>query len=65
MFHDVDGEGRVDLVVGDLMGRITVASRLDDGGPPRYGDETPRKTADGNDLEFHGAKPPPRSCARG
>lgn len=29
--HDVDGDGRADVVIGDLFGKVTVAKRAKDG----------------------------------
>lgn len=53
VFEDMDGDGRADLVIGDLIGRMTVALRLPGGGPPRFGPESVLKGADGKDLKFH------------
>ncbi|HLU40267.1 MAG TPA: hypothetical protein VK081_12845 [Planctomycetota bacterium] len=53
VFHDVNGDGRLDVVIGDLMGRLTVALRLPGDGPPRFGEEQPLKNADGQPLKFH------------
>lgn len=47
--HDVNGDGRLDLVVGDLRGRITVALRTASG----YAAEAPMRAADGKDIDFH------------
>ena len=49
-FFDVDGDGRLDLVVGDLSGRVTWALRLAEGAG--YGPERPLERADGEALEF-------------
>ncbi len=49
-FHDVDGDGRLDLVIGDLPGRVTWAPRLADG--PGYGPERRLERADGEALDF-------------
>lgn len=49
MAHDVDGDGRLDLVIGDLAGRLTVALRRADG---TYAAETPLLAADGKRLDF-------------
>ncbi|HEX6884343.1 MAG TPA: hypothetical protein VF530_13270 [Planctomycetota bacterium] len=51
-FHDVDGDGRADLVIGDLWGRFTVARRLADDGPPRFGAEDWLLARDGEKLDF-------------
>jgi hypothetical protein len=53
VFHDVDADGRADLVIGDLVGIITVAKRLEGDGAPRFGPEARLKDCDGNDLKFH------------
>lgn len=46
--HDVDGDGTLDLVIGDLRGKITVALRTASG----YAAEQPMLAADGKDLDF-------------
>jgi len=52
VFHDVNGDGLLDVVVGDLWGRLTVALRK--GSDPRaYEAETELKAADGKRLDFH------------
>ncbi|MBL8733026.1 MAG: VCBS repeat-containing protein [Planctomycetes bacterium] len=33
VLHDLDGDGRADIVVGDLRGRLTVAKRTADATP--------------------------------
>ena|SRR5438552_4155355 len=53
VFHDMNGDGLPDIVVGDLPGRLTVALRLPGDGPPRYGAETKLKATDGKELDFH------------
>ena len=52
VFHDVDGDGLPDLVVGDLIGRLTVALRLP-GKERHYGPEKPLLGADGKEIRFH------------
>jgi hypothetical protein len=47
--HDVNGDGKADLVVADLFGRVTVALRTDDG----WAKETPLLDRDGKPLKFH------------
>ena len=49
VLHDVDGDGTPEILVGDLMGRVTVARR----GENAVGGETPLKGADGKPLKFH------------
>lgn len=51
--HDVDGDGRLDLVVGDLRGRITVALRGSGDAPACYTAETPLLDAEGKEIDFH------------
>ena len=53
VMHDINGDGYADLLLGDLMGIITVAPRLPTDGPPRFGPEERLKAADGEDLKFH------------
>lgn len=50
VFHDVDGDGRLDLVVGDLPGRLTWA-RGEAGGT--FAAEQDLPGADGKVLKFH------------
>lgn len=50
VFHDVDGDGRLDLVVGDLPGRLTWA-RGERGGT--FAAEQDLPGADGQVLKFH------------
>ena len=53
VFQDRNGDGRADIVIGDLPGRITVALRLAGDGPPRFGPEEPLLARDGKPLDFH------------
>jgi hypothetical protein len=51
--HDLDGDGRVDVVVGDLIGVLTVAPRANAAaGAQAYGPETKVLAADGQPLDF-------------
>ncbi len=53
VFHDLDGDGRVDVVVGDLVGALTVAPRANAAaGAPTYGPEAKVLAADGQPLDF-------------
>lgn len=53
VFHDLDGDGRVDVVVGDLVGVLTVAPRANAAAAaPAYGPETKVLGADGQPLDF-------------
>jgi len=47
--HDIDGDGKADLVIGDLFGNLTVAKRTKDG----WGTEEPLKATDGKPLKFN------------
>lgn len=53
VFHDINGDGLQDLVIGDLIGRLTVALRLPGKGAPSYGAETKLMASDGKELDFH------------
>jgi hypothetical protein len=53
VFHDMNGDGLPDIVVGDLWGKLTVALRLPGDGPPSYGAETKVMASDGKELDFH------------
>lgn len=52
VFHDMNGDGLRDLVIGDLRGRITIALRLPGDGPAKFGAETKLLGADGKELDF-------------
>jgi hypothetical protein len=52
VFHDVNGDGLADVVIGDLWGKITVALRVKGDGPPQYAAETKLEGADGKELDF-------------
>lgn len=49
VLHDLDGDGKADLVVGDLNGRLTVAPR---GDGITFGAEQKVNGADGKELDF-------------
>ena len=51
--HDVDGDQRPDLVIGDLFGRVTVAHRAAGDAGPSFGAEKKLKAANGKPLKFH------------
>ena len=52
VLYDVDGDQRLDIVVGDLMGRVTVARRWA-GKAPAFLAEKPLPDRDGKPLRFH------------
>ncbi len=52
VFHDVNRDGLMDIVVGDLRGRITIALRQAGDGPARFSAETKLKAQDGKELDF-------------
>lgn len=51
-FHDVNGDGRLDIVIGDLFGNVTFAPRLA-GDAVAFGPEQPMLRADGEELKFN------------
>jgi hypothetical protein len=51
VFHDVDGDGLADIVVGDLWGKLTVARRLP-GTPATFAKEANVMGADGKVLDL-------------
>lgn len=53
IMRDVDGDGRLDIVVGDLFGAVTYASR--DANPQRIGFAAKQsmKDIDGEKINFH------------
>ena len=52
--RDVDGDGLRDLVVGDLIGKMTVAlRRKTNDGTVVYGEERPLKDRSGEQLKFN------------
>lgn len=53
VFHDVNGDGHADIVVGDLIGRLTVALRKPGSGIPAYEGETKMLAVDGKEIDFH------------
>jgi hypothetical protein len=53
VLHDVDGDRRPDILVGDLFGRVTVARRLAAKSPVAFGAEKPLNDRDGKPLRFH------------
>lgn len=53
VYHDMNGDGLADIVVGDLIGRLTVALRQPGDGPATFGAETKLKDVDGKEIDFH------------
>ncbi|HZN39689.1 MAG TPA: hypothetical protein VFD82_12845 [Planctomycetota bacterium] len=53
VFQDMNGDGRADVVVGDLAGHLTIALREASDGPPAYAAETKQMALDGKLLDFH------------
>ncbi|MEZ5966127.1 MAG: hypothetical protein R3F56_19985 [Planctomycetota bacterium] len=50
VFHDVNGDGRDDIVIGDLIGRMTYALRQADGS---YAAEAKLEDEEGKQIDFH------------
>jgi len=53
VYHDIDGDGLQDIVVGDLFGKLTVALRKPGAGPAAYGAETKLLDVAGKEIDFH------------
>ena len=53
VFHDVDGDGLADIVVGDLRGVLTFAARQPGDGPATFAAEKAVPGADGKGLKFN------------
>ena len=52
VLHDLDGDGRGELIVGDLWGHIQSATRISAGEPSDWGPSAKVKATDGKDLKF-------------
>lgn len=51
---DVDGDDDLELVIGDLVGAVTVSERAKEGGTGGWGWSAPAPlSTDGRDLKFH------------
>jgi hypothetical protein len=53
VFHDVNGDGLLDIVVGDLPGRLTVALREKGTDARAFAAETQVMASDGKRIDFH------------
>lgn len=53
VFRDMNGDGKLDIVVGDLKGLLTIALRKPGAGPIAFEDETSLNAEDGMELKFH------------
>jgi hypothetical protein len=52
VYHDLDGDGRVDIVIGDLWGKLTVARRAADSESARFAAEEKVLGADGEIVDL-------------
>ena len=50
--RDMNGDGRADVVLGDLIGKVTVAHR-ETGDSIAFGSDKPLKDRSGEQLRFH------------
>jgi hypothetical protein len=50
--QDLDGDDQPELLIGDLVGRITFARRAGSGPEVTWSTLEPLKTADGKDIKF-------------
>ena len=53
VLHDIDGDKHLDIVIGDLFGRVTVARRVPAEDGLRVKAETALKNRNGKPLKFH------------
>jgi len=53
VYHDLNGDGLQDIIVGDLPGHLTVALRQPGAGAPVFADEVKIKATDGKIIDFH------------
>lgn len=53
VLHDVDGDGKRDVVIGDLRGLVTVARAVADKPFVRFAAEKPLEDRSGKPLKFH------------
>ena len=53
VYHDMNGDGLLDIVVGDLRGLLTVAYGMVSDGAPKFAAEVDVKALDGELLDFH------------
>lgn len=52
VIRDVDGDGQVELYIGDLRGYIQRADRISSGTDSEWGPAVNMKATDGKDLKF-------------
>jgi len=52
VLHDIDGDNCFDIIVGDLVGKVTVARRVPAEDGLRVRAETPLKDRNGKPLKF-------------
>jgi hypothetical protein len=52
VFRDMNGDGRLDIVIGDLVGKITIANALEGDGAPQFARDEPMLGRDAKPLDF-------------
>ena len=53
ILYDVDGNGALEMVVGDLLGNLMVSERLPGDDTTAWSEPEPLEGADGESLEFN------------
>ena len=53
VLYDVDGDGALEMIVGDLRGNLVVSERLPSDDTTAWSEPEPLERADGKPLEFN------------